>query len=105
MCGGGRRAHHAREEAKREANRQAAEFAAQLEAQERANLRMVEALKPGEQKYTPPPMSANAMLGTQGVRPKKARKTSTLAARRGISQLRIPLNVGQSATGGTNLPI
>jgi hypothetical protein len=103
MCGGGRRAHHAREEAKREANRQANEFAAQLEAQERANQAMIEALKPGEQKYTPPPMSVGAALGTQGVRPRKSRKASTLGAGRGISSLRIPLNVGAQA-GGTNIP-
>jgi hypothetical protein len=103
MCGGAKKAHHAKEEAKREANRQANEFAAQLEAQERANQAMIEALKPGEQKYTPPPMSANAQLSTEGVRRRKAKKTSTLGARRGIAQLRIPLNVGQSSSGGTNV--
>ena len=103
MCGGARRQHHAREEAKREATRQANEFAAQLEAQEKQNEALIEALKPGEQKYTPPPMSANAMLGTQGVRARKARKTGTLATRRGASSLRIPLNVGQGMSGGTNI--
>ena len=103
MCGGGRREHHRREEAKREATRQANEFEAQLRAQEEANQRMIEALKPGEQKYTPPPMSAKAQLSTEGVRHRKAKKTSTLARGRGIAQLRIPLNVGQSSSGGTNV--
>mgnify|MGYP003321388420 CR=1 FL=1 len=105
MCGGGaaRREHHRREEAKREANRQANEFEAQMKAQEEANMKMIEALKPKEDKYTPPPMSANAQLGTEGVRRRKAKKTSTLGASRGIAQLRIPLNVGQSSSGGTNV--
>jgi len=103
MCGGGRREHHRREEAKREANRQANEFEAQLKAQREANERMVEALKPQEAKYTPPPVSANAQLGSTGIRARKAKKTSTLGASRGIAQLRIPLNVGQSSSGGTNV--
>jgi len=48
-------------------------------------------------------MSVGAALGTQGVRPRKSRKASTLGAGRGISSLRIPLNVGAQA-GGTNIP-
>ena len=104
--GGGarRRQHHAQQEAMRQATREATAINAQIAAQEKANQQLAEALKPGQQKYTPPPMSAAAMLGTRGIRPRKARKSSTLARGRGISQLRIPLNVGQGAAGGTNIP-
>jgi len=100
MCGGGRRAHHKRVEAQREATRQANIYEDQLRQQESANQALIEGLKP---KYTPPPTSVGAALGTQGVRPRKSRKASTLGAGRGISSLRIPLNVGAQA-GGTNIP-
>ncbi len=43
------------------------------------------------------------MLGVRGIKPKKGAKASTLGSRRGISQLRIPLNIGGTA-GGTNVP-
>ena len=101
-----RREHHAREQAMRDANARAREFEAQIRAAEERNKAIVEALKPAPEMYTPPPVSSNAMLGGVGIRPKKAstRKTTSGASRRGISQLRIPLNVGQAAAGGTNLP-
>ena len=103
MCGGERRAHHRRVEAQREATRQANIFEEQLRQQEAANKALIEGLKPKEAKYTPPPTSVGAAMGTQGVRPRKSRKASTLGAGRGISSLRIPLNVGAQA-GGTNIP-
>jgi hypothetical protein len=102
MGGGRRREHHRREEAKREATRQANEFERQLQAQDKQNQALIEALKPGEQKYTPPPANTGALLGMRGVKPRTARKSSALGSRRGIAQLRIPLNVGQSS-GGTNI--
>ena len=104
MCGGARKAHHAAEEAKRQAAREESMMRQQIEAAEKRNKELAEALKPVPTAYTPPPVSSNATLGSASVRPKTARKTSSLGSRRGISQLRIPLNVGQSATGGTNLP-
>ncbi len=104
MCGGANKAHHAQEAAKRQAGIEETRMRIQMEEAEKRNRELAEALKPVPTAYTPPPVSSNAMLGSASVRPKKARKTSSLGASRGISQLRIPLNVGQSATGGTNLP-
>ena len=104
MCGGQKKAHHAAEAAKRQAGIAEDRMRREMEAAESRNRELAEALKPVPTAYTPPPVSSNAMLGSTSVRPKKARKTSSLGASRGIAQLRIPLNVGQSATGGTNLP-
>ncbi len=103
MCGGQKKAHHAREEAKRAAAQEEARMRQSIEAAEKRNRELSEALKPVPTAYTPPPVSSNAMLGSQGVRAPKARKTGTLAARRGASSLRIPLNVGQRMSGGTNI--
>jgi hypothetical protein len=103
MCGGQKKAHHAREEAKRAAAQEEARMRQSIEAAEKRNRELAEALKPVPAAYTPPPVSSNAMLGSQGVRAPKARKTGTLAARRGASSLRIPLNVGQRMSGGTNI--
>ena len=103
MCGGQKKAHHAAEQAKRDAAREEERMRKQIEAAEKRNRELAEALKPVPAAYTPPPVSSNAMLGSQGVRAPKARKTGTLAARRGASSLRIPLNVGQRMSGGTNI--
>ncbi len=103
MCGGAKKAHHARQEAMREATRQSNAFEDMLRQREREQERMLETLKPAEDKYTPPPTTVNAMLGVRGIKPKKGAKASTLGSRRGISQLRIPLNIGGTA-GGTNVP-
>lgn len=104
MCGGQKKAHHAAEAAKRQAGIEEDRMRREMEAAEARNRELAEALKPVPTAYTPPPVSSNAMLGGVGVRPKKARKTTSLGASRGISQLRIPLNVGQSSAGGTNIP-
>ena len=103
MCGGGRRAHHAQQEAMREATRQSNAFEDMLRQREREQERMLESLKPAEDKYTPPPTTVNAALGVRAIKPKKGAKASTLGSRRGISQLRIPLNIG-GTSGGTNVP-
>ena len=103
MCGGQKKAHHAKEEAKRQAGIEETRMRIQMEEAEKRNREIAEALKPVPATYTPPPVSSNAMLGSQGVRAPKARKTGTLAARRGASSLRIPLNVGQRMSGGTNI--
>tara|TARA_R100000005_G_C4949871_1_gene170841 strand:+ start:238 stop:549 length:312 start_codon:yes stop_codon:yes gene_type:complete len=102
MCGGGRRAHHRKEEAKRQAGIEATAARMAMEAASKRNEAMVEALKPEPEKYTPPPTTTNAMLGVRGIKPKRGTKAGTLGARRGIASLRIPLNIGQS--GGTNIP-
>ena len=104
MCGGQKKAHHAAEAAKRQAGIEEDRMRREMEAAEARNREIAEALKPVPTAYTPPPVSSNAMLGGVGVRPKKARKTTSLGSSRGISQLRIPLNVGQSSAGGTNIP-
>jgi hypothetical protein len=103
--GGGakRREHHRQQEAMRSATRQTNAFEAQMRAAEDRNQQLAEALKPVPQKYTPPPVTTNAMLGMRGVKPNKPRKAGTLGSRRGIASLRIPLNIG-STPGGTNIP-
>ena len=104
MGGGKRRAHHAAVEAQRQAAQQAAEFERQMLAQERAQQAMVKSLEQQAKRYTPPAVSSAAQVGDTGIRPKKAKKSSALSRGRGISQLRIPLNVGQGSAGGTNVP-
>jgi hypothetical protein len=103
MCGGAKKAHHARQEAMRQATRESNMFAAQIRAAEERNKALADALKPDPEKYTPPPTTVNAMLGVRGIKPKKGAKASTLGSRRGIGQLRIPLNIG-TGSGGTNVP-
>lgn len=102
MCGGGRRAHHRKEEARRQAGIEATAARVAMEDQQRRTDALIESLTPEPEKYTPPPMTTNAMLGVRGVKPKRGPKAGTLGARRGIASLRIPLNIGQS--GGTNIP-
>ena len=102
MCGGQKKAHHAREEAKRKAGIEATAARIAMENAQKRNEAMVEALRPEPEKYTPPPITTNAMLGVRGIKPKRGNKAGTLGARRGIASLRIPLNIGQS--GGTNIP-
>ena len=104
MCGGGRRAHHQAEEAKRQAGQDAARFAQLLEEQRRAQAETLEQLQREAPKPTPPPVSTKAQLGSVGVKAKKSKKASTLGAKKGVSQLTIPLNVAGSTSGGTNLP-
>ena len=103
MCGASRRAHHAMEEAKREAGRQASFYESMLRQREKEQQQLLATLKPEETKYTPPPTKVNSALGVSGVKPKRGSKASTLGSRRGISQLRIPLNIG-GTSGGTNVP-
>ena len=102
MCGSARRAHHRQEAAKRQAGIDATAARVAMENAQKRNEALVEALKPEPEKYTPPPVTTNAMLGVRGIKPKRGTKAGTLGARRGISSLRIPLNIGQS--GGTNIP-
>jgi hypothetical protein len=102
MCGGEKKAHHAKEAAKRQAGIEATAARIAMEEAEKRTQSFVEALRPEPEKYTPPPTTTNAMLGVRGVKPKRGTKAGTLGARRGIASLRIPLNIGQS--GGTNIP-
>ncbi|MBM4179666.1 MAG: hypothetical protein FJ211_10115 [Ignavibacteria bacterium] len=100
MCSG-QRQHHRNEEAKREANRQAVAFENALKEREKANMAIVESLKP---KYTPPPASSGAsMMDKQGVQRKRTRKSSVIDASKGVASLRIPLNTGGSSGYGPNM--
>jgi len=102
MCGGGRRAEHQAEEARRQAAQDAARFQQQLEEQRRIQQETMKTLEP--KAPTPPPVSTKAQLGSVGVKAKKSKKASTLGGAKGIAQLKVPLNVGGSGAGGTNLP-
>ena len=101
MCGGPS-AHHQAEQAKRDAAAAADAYAKQLAAQQEAQKAMLETMKPVEP--TPPPVSSKAQLGSIGIKAKKSKKASTLGGAKGVAQLRIPLNVGGSGSGGTNIP-
>ena len=112
--GAGKRQHHAQEQAKRDANEAANRQKALMEEQQRAmeeqlklqreammrqTEAMREAMAPDIRKTT------GATLGAQnlGIRSSRARRQATAAtAGRGISSLRIPLNIGGTG-GGLNI--
>ena len=113
--GAGRRQHHAQEQAKRDANEAANRQKALMEQQQRAmeeqlkaqreammaqTKAMTEAMAPDIRKTT------GATLGAQnlGVRTSRARRQATAATvGRGISSLRIPLNIGGDTGSGLNI--
>jgi len=112
--GAGRRQHHQQEQAKRDAAAEADRQRRMMEEQQRAmeeqlkaqreammaqTQAMREAMAPDIRKTT------GATLGAQnlGIRSSRARRQSTAAtAGRGISSLRIPLNIGGTG-GGLNI--
>ena len=112
--GAGRRQHHAQQEAMRaanaEANRQKAQMEEanrrvqeqlkmQREAMEAQTKAMTEALAPDIRKTT------GGTLGAQniGIRTSRSRKQTTANIGRGISALRIPLNIGTDSGTGLNI--
>ena len=113
--GAGRRQHHRQEQAKRDAAAEANRMKAIMEEQQRAmdeqlklqreammkqTEAMREALAPDLRKTT------GATLGAQnlGVRTSRARRQATAATvGRGISSLRIPLNIGGDTGSGLNI--
>jgi len=113
--GAGRRQHHAQEQAKRDAaaaanqqrqlmEQQQRAMEEQLKLQREAMMRQTEAMReamaPDIRKTT------GATLGAQnlGVRTSRARRQATAATvGRGISSLRIPLNIGGDTGSGINI--
>lgn len=112
--GAGKRQHHAQEQAKRDANEAANRQKALMEQQQRAmeeqlklqreammrqTEAMREAMAPDIRKTT------GATLGAQnlGVRSRGRRQASAATVGRGISSLRIPLNIGGDTGSGINI--
>ena len=112
--GAGRRQHHAREQAKRDAAEAARQQREMMEAQQRAmeeqpklqreammqqTKAMQEAMAPDIRK------TVGGTLGAQnvGVRTSRSRRQTTSNIGRGISSLRIPLNIGTESGSGLNI--
>ena len=85
-----------RERAEKRARRDARKHAAQMAAQNKKYQQTLKEMKP---KFTPPPRSARATIGREGVRRKKSKKASQLAAGKGMSQLRIPMQGSSTNIG------
>ncbi len=101
-AGAQRRQHHAQQEAMMEQQQRAME--AQLKAQREAMMAqtkaMTEAMAPDVRRTT------GATVGAQnvGIRTGRSRRKATAAtAGRGISSLRIPLNIGGDTGSGLNI--
>ena len=111
--GAGRRQHHAQQEAMRRANEEANRQRALMEQQQRAMEEQLKLQREAMMKQTeamrealaPDIRKTGATLGAQnlGVRSSRAGRQATAATvGRGISSLRIPLNIG-GAGGGLNI--
>ena len=113
--GAGRRQHHAREQAMRDANAEANRMKAMMEQQQKAMEEQLKIQREAMMKQTEAMREAmapdirkttGATLGAQnlGVRSSRARRQATAATvGRGISSLRIPLNIGGTGGGGLNI--
>jgi hypothetical protein len=112
--GAARRQHHRQEQAKRDAAAEANRMKAIMEEQQRALEEQLKIQREAMMKQTeamreaiaPDIRKTNATLGAQnlGVRTSRARRQSTAATvGRGISSLRIPLNIGGDGGGGLNI--
>ena len=112
--GAGRRQHHAQQEAMRAANAEANRQKAMMEAQQRAMEEQLKLQREAMMKQTeamrealaPDIRKTGATLGAQnlGVRTSRARRQATAATvGRGISSLRIPLNIGGDTGSGLNI--
>ena len=113
--GAGRRQHHAREQAMRDANAEANRMKAMMEQQQKAMEEQLKIQREAMMKQTEAMREAmapdlrrttGATLGAQnlGVRSSRARRTATAATvGRGISSLRIPLNIGGDTGTGLNI--
>ena len=112
--GSQRRQHHRREQAMRDANAEANRQRAMMEQQQRAMEEQLKIQREAMMKQTEAMREAmapdirrttGATLGAQnlGVRSSRKRRTATAAAvGKGISSLRIPLNIGGTG-GGLNI--
>lgn len=109
--GASRRQHHAQVAAERQAGidataaRVAAEaqqraFQEQLAAQRQAMLAQTEAMRAAE---APTSIISTLEAGNVGVRTARSTRATTTGLARGISQLRIPLNLGGTSGSGLNI--
>ena len=113
--GAGRRQHHRQQEAMRAANAEANRMKAMMEQQQKAMEEQLKIQREAMMKQTEAMREAmapdirkttGATLGAQnlGVRSSRARRQATAATvGRGISSLRIPLNIGGETGGGLNI--
>ena len=112
--GAGRRQHHRQQEAMRAANAEANRMKAMMEEQQRAMDEQLKIQREAMMKQTQAMREAmapdvrrttGATLGAQnvGVRTSRARRTTTSNIGRGISSLRIPLNIGNDSGTGLNI--
>ena len=113
--GAGRRQHHAREQAMRDANAEANRQRAMMEQQQKAMEEQLKLQREAMMKQTEAMREAmapdirkttGATLGAQnlGVRSSRSRRQATAATvGRGISSLRIPLNIGGDTGTGLNI--
>ena len=113
--GAGRRQHHAQEQAKRDAAAEAGRMRAMMEEQQKAMEEQLKIQREAMMKQTEAMREAmapevrrttGATLGAQnlGVRSSRARRATTAATvGRGISSLRIPLNIGGNTGTGLNI--
>ena len=112
--GAGRRQHHRQEQAKRDAAAEANRMKAIMEEQQRAMDEQLKLQREAMMKQTeamrealaPDIRKTGATLGAQnlGVRSSRARRQATAATvGRGISSLRIPLNIGGDTGSGLNI--
>ena len=112
--GAGRRQHHAQQQAMRAANEEANRQKAMMEAQQRAMEEQLKLQREAMMQQTKAMQEAMApdirrtvggTLGAQnlGVRTSRSRRQTTANIGRGISSLRIPLNIGTESGSGLNI--
>ena len=102
--GAGRRQEHAREQAKRDAAAEANRMRALQEEQQKAYQSMIDALKPkAVVDTTPKPIQSTLADTRTGVRTARSARQTTTGFARGLSALRIPLNIGGESGGGLNI--
>ena len=102
--GAGRRQHHAQEQAKRDAAMEADRIRRQQEESQKAYQAMIDTLKPkAVVDTTPKPIQSTLADTRTGVRTARSARQTTTGFARGLSALRIPLNIGGESGGGLNI--
>ena len=82
--------------AAKQAAKDAKKFQAMMAKQDAEYKKTLKEMKP---KFTPAPRSARATIEGEGIRRKKSKKASMLAAGKGMGQLRIPLQGSSTNIG------
>ena len=105
--GAQRRQHHKRVEAERAAGIEATRIRMEQEAAQRAYDAQIQAMREQAQALTPDrapqPIQSTLSAANVGVRTARSARGTTTGLARGISQLRIPLNLGGSSGSGLNI--